>query len=131
MHIIKKRKDITSTMKTYQMPNKWQYVTCIKVSFLNQNLQNESGRKLCYIYSKFVFTKWMIVLLVTETFYLLESGQVYSTAKYAIFFRNRDYCHFCHFISIFIKQLFHLCKNWVKPKTWGLNHWISHSRKWP
>ena len=75
------------------------------------------GRKLCYIYSKFVITKWMILLLVTETFYLLESGQVYSTATYAIFFPNRDYCHFCHFISIFIKQLFHLCKNWVKPKT--------------
>ena len=89
------------------------------------------GRKLCYIYSKFVITKWMILLLVTETFYLLESGQVYSAATYAIFFPNRDYCHFCHFISIFIKQLFHLCKNWVKPKTWGLNHWISHSRKWP
>ena len=31
----------TSAMKTYQMPNKWQYLTCIKVSFLNQNLQND------------------------------------------------------------------------------------------
>ena len=30
-----------STMTTYQMPNKWQYLTCIKVSFSNQNLQND------------------------------------------------------------------------------------------
>ena len=29
-----------STTKTYQMSNKWQYLTCIKVSFSNQNLQN-------------------------------------------------------------------------------------------
>ena len=28
-------------MKTHQMPNKWQYLTCIKVSFSNQNLQND------------------------------------------------------------------------------------------
>ena len=31
----------TSTMKTHQMPNKWQYLTCTKVSFSNQNLQND------------------------------------------------------------------------------------------
>ena len=30
-----------STMKTHQIPNKWQYLTCIKVSFSNQNLQND------------------------------------------------------------------------------------------
>ena len=29
------------TMKTYQMPNKRQSLTCIKVSFSNQNLQND------------------------------------------------------------------------------------------
>ena len=29
------------TMKTHQMPIKWQYLTCIKVSFSNQNLQND------------------------------------------------------------------------------------------
>ena len=29
------------TMKTHQMPNKWQYPTCIKVSLSNQNLQND------------------------------------------------------------------------------------------
>ena len=29
------------TMKKHQMPNKWQYLTCIKVSFSNQNLQND------------------------------------------------------------------------------------------
>ena len=29
----KKEKNKISTMKTYQMPNKWQYLTCIKVSF--------------------------------------------------------------------------------------------------
>ena len=28
-------------MKTHQMPNKWQYLTCIKVSFSNQNLEND------------------------------------------------------------------------------------------
>ena len=30
-----------STVKTHQMPNKWQYLTGIKVSFSNQNLQND------------------------------------------------------------------------------------------
>ena len=30
-----------STVKTHQMPNKWQHLTCIKVSFSNQNLQND------------------------------------------------------------------------------------------
>ena len=29
-----------STMKTYQMPNKRQYLTCIEASLSNQNLQN-------------------------------------------------------------------------------------------
>ena len=29
------------TMKTQQMPNKWQYLTCIKVSFSNKNLKND------------------------------------------------------------------------------------------
>ena len=28
-------------MKTYQMPTKWQYLTCIKVPFSNQNLEND------------------------------------------------------------------------------------------
>ena len=37
----KKEENDISTMKTYQMPNKWQYLTCIKVSFSNQNLQND------------------------------------------------------------------------------------------
>ena len=35
----KKRKN--SINKTHQMPNKRQYLTCIKVSFSNQNLQND------------------------------------------------------------------------------------------
>ena len=54
--IKKKEENNISTMKTYQMPNKWQYLTCIKVSFSNQNLQlitnkggggggQESGKK--------------------------------------------------------------------------------------
>ena len=30
-----------STMKTHQMPNMWQYLTCIKVLFSNQNLHND------------------------------------------------------------------------------------------
>ena len=38
----RKKKEINiSTMKTYQMPNKWQYLTGIKVSFSSQNLQND------------------------------------------------------------------------------------------
>ena len=38
----KKKEEINiSTMKTHKMPNKWQHLTCIKVLFLNQNLQND------------------------------------------------------------------------------------------
>ena len=38
----KKKEEINiSTMKTHQIPNKWQHLTCIKVSFSNQNLQND------------------------------------------------------------------------------------------
>ena len=37
----KKEENNISTMKTHQMPNKWQYLTCIKVPFSNQNLQND------------------------------------------------------------------------------------------
>ena len=37
----KKEKINISTMKTHQMPSKWQYLTCNKVSFSNQNLQND------------------------------------------------------------------------------------------
>ena len=37
-----KKKEIKiSIMKTLQMLNKWQYPTCMKVSFTNQNLQND------------------------------------------------------------------------------------------
>ena len=40
---IKKNKEEIdiSTMKTHQMPKKWQYLNCIKVSFSNENLQND------------------------------------------------------------------------------------------
>ena len=38
--INKKKENNISTMKTHQMPYKWQYLTCIKVSFCNQNFQN-------------------------------------------------------------------------------------------
>ena len=39
---IKKKEEINiSTMKTHHMPNKWQYLSCIKVSFSNQNFQND------------------------------------------------------------------------------------------
>ena len=42
MHRIKKKEENNiSTMKTYQMPNKRQYLTCIKVSLSNQNLKND------------------------------------------------------------------------------------------
>ena len=34
----KKEVNNISSVKTYQMPNKWQYLTCIEVSFSNQNL---------------------------------------------------------------------------------------------
>ena len=37
----KKEEENILTMKTHQMPNKWQYLTCIEVSFSNQNLQND------------------------------------------------------------------------------------------
>ena len=37
----KKEANNISTMKTYQIPTRWQYLTCIKVSFSNQNLQND------------------------------------------------------------------------------------------
>ena len=37
----KKEENNISTMKTHQMPNKWQHLTYIKVSFSNQNLQND------------------------------------------------------------------------------------------
>ena len=37
----KKEENNILTMKTYRMPNKWQYLTCIKVIFSNQNLQND------------------------------------------------------------------------------------------
>ena len=44
MHRIKKKKkeeNNISIMKMYQMPNKCQYLACTKVSFSNQNLQND------------------------------------------------------------------------------------------
>ena len=41
-YIESKKEEINiSTMKAHQMPHKWQYLTCIKVSFSNQNLQND------------------------------------------------------------------------------------------
>ena len=39
---IRKKEEINiSTMKTHQMSNKWKYLTCIKVSFANQNLKKD------------------------------------------------------------------------------------------
>ena len=35
----KKEEINVSTTKTHQMPNKWQYLTCIEMSFSNQNLK--------------------------------------------------------------------------------------------
>ena len=32
------------TIKTNPMHNKWQYLTCIKVSFLNQNSENDIAK---------------------------------------------------------------------------------------
>ena len=36
-----KEKNNISTMKTHHMPKNWKYLTCIKVSFSNQELQND------------------------------------------------------------------------------------------
>ena len=36
-----KEENNISTMKTYQMPNKWQCLICIELSFSNQDLQND------------------------------------------------------------------------------------------
>ena len=36
--IKKKKENNILIMKTYQMPDKWQYLTCIEVLFSNQNL---------------------------------------------------------------------------------------------
>ena len=38
----KKEEIKTSTMKAHQMPNGWQHLTCIKVPFPNQKLQNDT-----------------------------------------------------------------------------------------
>ena len=43
----KKEENNISTMKTHQMPNKWQHLTCIKVSISKQNLQNDIGHPDC------------------------------------------------------------------------------------
>ena len=41
-HVESKKEEINmSATKIQQMPNKWQYLTCIKVSSSNQNLQND------------------------------------------------------------------------------------------
>ena len=59
----KKKKINISTMKTHQMPNKWQYLTCIKVSFSNQNLQNDIVTpRLFYVNESCVIVKliWTI-----------------------------------------------------------------------
>ena len=37
----KKEENNILTMKAHQMPYKYQYLTCIKLSFSNQNLQND------------------------------------------------------------------------------------------
>ena len=37
----KKEEINISTMKTHQIPIKWQHATCIKVPFSNQSLQND------------------------------------------------------------------------------------------
>ena len=47
MRRFKKEENNISTMKTHQMPNKWQYLTCIKVSLSKQNFQNDIGHLDC------------------------------------------------------------------------------------
>ena len=53
------------TMKTHQMPNKWQYVTCIKVSISNQNL------KKWYSDTQTVTCEWKLHNYITHWDYFL------------------------------------------------------------
>ena len=65
LYRIKKKEEINiSTMKTHQMPNKWQYLTCIKVSFSNQNLQNDIVTPRL----QYVNESCMIIKLIWTTF---------------------------------------------------------------
>ena len=59
----KKEENNISTMKTYQMPNKWQYLTCIKVSF--------SKPKLAKWYSdtQTVICQWKLHSYITHSDY--------------------------------------------------------------
>ena len=49
------------------MPNKWQYVTCVKVSFSNQNLQNDIVTPDCNM-SMTVVQLYIIVKLIWTIF---------------------------------------------------------------
>ena len=58
-----KKEDINiSTMKTHQIPNKWQYLNCIKVLFSNQNLQNDTVTPRLYVNESCIIIKliWTI-----------------------------------------------------------------------
>ena len=48
------------TIKTNSLHNKWQYLTCIKVSFLNQNSQNNIVKpKKLYVNKSCIIIKFI------------------------------------------------------------------------
>ena len=62
----KKEEINISPKKIHQMPNKWQYLTCIEVSlsFSNQNLQNDIVTpRLSYVNES-----WIIIKLIWTIF---------------------------------------------------------------
>ena len=70
----KKKKEINISMKTHQMPNNWQYLTCIKVSFSNQNLQNDTVTpRLKYVNESCIIIKliWTIYAYNQNQFILV------------------------------------------------------------
>ena len=56
MRSIKKEENNISTMKTHQMPNKWQYLTCTKVSFSNPDCNMSMRVASLYIIIKLIWT---------------------------------------------------------------------------
>ena len=69
-----KKEEINISPWTHQMPNKWQYLTCMKVSFSNQNLQNDIVTpRLQYINESCIILKliWTIFDYNQNKFFLV------------------------------------------------------------
>ena len=61
--IKKKEKTNISTMKTHQMPNKWQHLTSSKISFSNLNLQNDIvASRLYYVNESCIIIKFIWII---------------------------------------------------------------------